>query len=164
MDGVVKDIRVQNIFRYAVGSTLILGVAMGFDWTLAYLLPVLSLSFLVSGNPAPRFQEGLMFFLTVAFTSGMGVLMANIFLPFPVVHILLLCLILFYVFYSNHPFFTPLVKTWLLISVLVIPNIGLISGELAITIASSLTVNAGLAILIIWFIFLIFPKGCLTTA
>ena len=98
-----------------------------------------------------------MFFLTVAFTSVMGVLMANLFLPFPGVHLLLLCLILFYVFYSNHPFFTPLVKTWLLISVLVIPNIGLYSGELAITIASSLTVNAGVAILIIWFIFLIFP-------
>ena len=54
-----------NILRYALGSTFIVSLAMGFSWPIGFLLPVLSLGFLASGKPAPGLKGGLMFFLII---------------------------------------------------------------------------------------------------
>lgn len=157
MVGSLVNYNSRNILRYALGSTIAAAIAMGFNWPLSYLLPVLSLSFLASGQPAPKFRAGIMFFLIISFSSFFGLLLAKLFLPFPGIHILMLCLILFYIFYIKHPLFNPLLKTFLLISILLIPNMALYSKEVSLLIAVSMGVNAGLAILVIWFIFLLIP-------
>ena len=157
MDGVLIDNKNINILRYAIGSTIIVAMTMGFNWPVGFLVPVLSLSFLASGKPAPDLKSGLMFFLIITFSAFFGLLLAKLFLSFPGIHILMLCLILFYIFYINHPLFNPLLKTFLLISVLLIPNMALYSQEAAFFLAVSLSTYAGLTILLIWFIFLLFP-------
>lgn len=157
MARILNDNRNLNILRYTIGSTFTLALAMGFTWPVSFLLPVLSLSFFASGKPAPDLKGGLMFFLIITCSSFFGLLLAKMFLPFPAIHILILCLILFYIFYTNHPLFNPLVKTFLLIAILLIPNMALVSKELAQSLAIGLCTNAGLTILVIWFIFLLFP-------
>jgi hypothetical protein len=157
MIGALIDNKNINILRYALGSTITVAVVMGFGLPIGYLVPVLSLSFLASGKPAPDLKGGLMFFLIVTFSASFGLLLAKFFLPFPVVHILLLTLILFYIFFTNHPLFHPLLKTFLLISILLIPNLALFSKDKAIIAAISLSSYAAITILLIWFIFLLFP-------
>lgn len=157
MAGIVVDHKSLNIFRYALGSTFIVALAIGFSWPIGFLLPVLSLSFLASGKPAPNLKGGLAFFLIITSSALFGLLLSKLFLPFPIIHILLLSLILFYIFYTNHPLFTPLLKTFLLVSILLIPNLALYSKEMALVLASSLSAYAGVTILATWFIFLLFP-------
>ena len=157
MRSLLIDNRNINILRYALGSTFIVTLAMGFSWPIGFLLPVLSLSFLASGKPAPGLKGGLMFFLIITSSALFGLVLAKLFLPFPLIHILMLCLILFYIFFTNHPLFSPLLKTFLLVSVLLIPNLALYSKELALVMASSLIFYAGVTVFAIWFIFLIFP-------
>jgi len=156
------DDRNLNILRYALGSTFIVSLAMGFSWPIGFLLPVLSLSFLASGKPAPDLKGGLMFFLIITFSAVFGLMLAKLFLQFPIIHILMLCLILFYIFFTNHPLFTPLLKTFLLVSILLIPNLALYSKEMALVMASSLIFYAAVTILAIWFIFLILPAQKVT--
>ena len=162
MISLLIDNRNINILRYALGSTFIVSLAMGFSWPIGFLLPVLSLSFLASGKPAPGLKGGLIFFLIITSSALFGLLVAKLFLPFPLIHILILCLILFYIFFTNHPLFSPLLKTFLLVSVLLIPNLALYSKEMALVLASSLIFYAGVTILVIWFIFLIFPARKVT--
>lgn len=162
MAGIVVDSKNINIFRYALGSTFIVALAIGFSWPIGFLLPVLSLSFLASGKPAPNLKGGLVFFLIITCSALFGLLLSKLFLPFPIIHILLLCLILFYIFFTNHPLFTPLLKTFLLVSILLIPNLALYSKEMALVLATSLSAYAGVTILVVWFIFLLFPAQKIT--
>ena len=162
MISLLIDDRNLNILRYALGSTFIVRLAMGFSWPIGFLLPVLSLSFLASGKPAPDLKGGLIFFLIITFSALFGLLVAKLFLQFPIIHILMLCLILFYIFFTNHPLFTPLLKTFLLVSILLIPNLALYSKEMALVMASSLIFYAAVTILAIWLIFLIFPAQKVT--
>jgi len=148
----------RNEFRYAFGSAFIVAVAMAFDWNLAFILPVLSLSFLASGDKAPSFTQGLFFVLTIAIASVFGLILSYSFLNIPSIHILISFLILFHIFYTNNPLISPLVKVWLMIAVLAIPNVALLSKGIATVMALSLSINGLLTIILIWFIFLLIPN------
>ena len=147
----------RPIVRYAVGATILVAVGMGFDWTLAYLLPVLSLSFLAPGGKPPGLKGGFFFVASIAIACLIGMTLAFSFLAMPPVHILVTFLLLFHIFYTRHPIFNPLVKVWLLVAVLLIPNIAMQSMALAKIIAISLVWNAACAIVIIWIIYYLFP-------
>ena len=62
----------RPIVRYAVGATTLVAVGMGFDWTLAYLLPVLSLSFLAPGGKPPGLRGGFFFVASIAVACLIG--------------------------------------------------------------------------------------------
>ena len=147
----------RPIVRYAVGATTLVAVGMGFDWTLAYLLPVLSLSFLAPGGKPPALKGGIFFVASIAVACLIGMALAYSFLSMPPVHILVTFILLFHIFYTRHPIFNPLVKVWLLVAILLIPNIAMQSMALAKVIAISLVMNAACAILIIWVIYYLFP-------
>jgi hypothetical protein len=84
--------------------------------------------------------------------------LAYSFLSTPPIHIMITFLLLFHIFYTRNPIISPLVKVWLLIAILIIPNIALQSMVLAKGIAISLVFNASCAILLIWLIFLLMPE------
>ena len=147
----------RAIFRYALGATLMVGLAMGYNWELSFLLPVLGLDFLSPGKSRPTLYEGLRFLFTISLASLVGLFFSYFFLSVPFIHILITFLLLLHVFYTNSRFFGPMIKVWLIIAVLLIPNIGLLSLDLAETIAISLVINAVLAILVVWFTYTIFP-------
>ena len=152
------------MLRYAFGAGLLMAVAMGFDWILAFLLPVLSLSFLAPGKKPLGLGGGLIFVGSVALACSLGLLLAYFFLSNPPIHILITFLLLFHIFYTRSPIFTSYVKVWLLVAILVIPNIALQSHELATIVAMNLIVDAVCAVFLIWFIFLLFPENQQTVA
>ena len=147
----------RPVVRYAFGSTLLVAVAMGFDWFMAFLLPVLSLSFLAPGGKPPAIKGGLFFVGSLAVACYLGLSLSYLFLSMPPIHILVTFLLLFHIFYTQHPLINALVKVWLIIAILLIPNIALQSMALAELVAFTLIWNAACAILLIWVIYLILP-------
>ncbi len=133
-------------------------VAMGFNYTAAFLLPVLSLSFLAPGAKSPGLKGGALFIISIAVACILGLVLAYSFLSQPPIHILITFLLLFHIFYTRNPIFNALVKVWLIIAILLIPNIALQSMFLAKTIAISLVVNATLTILLIFIIYFLIPE------
>ena len=148
------------VFRYAAGANIMVAFAMAFNWKLGFLLPVLGLSFLGSGENAPSLKQGLIFVITISFASLIGLFLSYAFLGIPIIHILVTFLLLFQVFYTNSKWIAPNVKVWLIIAVLLIPNIALMSPDIAGLMTVSLMFYALMAILLVWFIFLVIPfKG-----
>ena len=149
----------RPVIRYAFGSTLLVAVAMGFDWLMAFLLPVLSLSFLAPGGKPPALKGGLFFVGSLAVACYLGLALSYLFLTMPPIHILVTFLLLFHIFYTRHPLINALVKVWLIIAILLIPNLALQSMALAKLIAVTLVWNAACAILLIWVIYLVLPDN-----
>ncbi len=58
------------MLRYALGSTLLMALAMGVGWDMSYLTPVLALSFFAPGTTMPRFKDGLAFLGIIAATTA----------------------------------------------------------------------------------------------
>ncbi len=141
------------MMRYALGTTLIMVAALGLDYTLSYMTPVLAVNFFVPGAKPPSLKSAFSFLMVVAIATFTGVLFSRFFLDYPLVFLPLLILILFHIYYIKS---FQQVKLWFIISLLVIPMISLESDQLGKTVAMNLFLNALLAIslvLIVYFIF-----------
>lgn len=145
------------VFRYAFGIALIVAIAMGMGWNLAFLLPVLSLGFLAAGDTVPSLKQGVLFVLMIAIANLVGLVLSYTFLGIPAIHIMITFLILLHLFYTRNRLFGPMVKVWLIIAILLIPNVALLSKGLATVMSITLTINATLAILLIWLIYFLIP-------
>ncbi len=151
------DARTVRIFRYAIGSTLAVAVAMGIDWQLSFLTPILALSFL--GSPAPRpAPRAIVTFIGVVAVAGLvGVLVSATLLTYPIVFLLVEGLLLFLLFYHGARGAPALLITWLMIALTVIPVMALQSMVLAIALAKGLVVGAAGALAIVWLAHVLIP-------
>jgi hypothetical protein len=142
------------MMRYALGTTLIMVAALGLDYTLSYMTPVLAVNFFLPGAKAPTLKSAFSFLMVVAIATFTGVLFSRFFLDYPLVFLPLLILILFHIYYIES---FQQVKLWFIISLLVIPMITLESDQLGKTVALNLFLNALLAIALVLAVFFIFP-------
>ena len=149
------DIR---ILRYALGSTLAMAVAMGFNWPMSFLTAVLSLSFLASPAGRPSFKMGFSFILAIAIASYFALLIGRMLLPYPFVYIPFIGLLLFRLYYAKGSSFPPLLILWLLIALLLIPLMMIHSPALAETIAIYLVIGASAALIVTWISFGLLPE------
>ncbi len=143
------------VFRYAVGTTIIFAFSAGYDYMLAYITPVLALSFFTPGIPPLSFRAGIGFILSIAFACFLGFMFGWFFIGIPMVFVLLLGLILLHLFYSAT--INPLLKVWLLISLFLIPLLSTSSYQTGAVVGISLVINAIFAVILVWFVFTIFP-------
>lgn len=150
----VAVIELNPLLRYAFGSTIIMLVAMSLNYTLAYLTPVLALTFLAPGAKRPTIKTTLLFLMIVAVTSATGIMFSRFFLEYPLVFMPLLILTIFHIYYTTS---LQNMKVWFLISLLVIPMISQQSIQLGSVVAVNLFVNALLAITLVWLVYFIFP-------
>lgn len=148
------DEKFNGILRYAIGSTIIMMIALGFDYQLAYFTPVLALNFLGPTAKAPTLKSSTAFLLSVGIASLAGVLFSRFFLDYPLVFLPLLAIILFHIYYTTA--LQPM-KVWLIISLLLIPMMSIQSAQLGSIVAVNLFINAMLAVLMAWIIYFIFP-------
>lgn len=148
------DIR---ILRYALGSTLAMAVAMGFDWPMSYLAAVLSLSFLASPAGRPTFKMGFSFVLAIVIASYIALVVGRMLLPYPFVYAPFIGLLLFRIYFAKGTSFPPLLILWLLIALLLIPLMMLQSHALANTIAINLVMGAVVALLVTWISYGLLP-------
>lgn len=146
----------NNILRYAFGALLGVSLSILAGGMLDYILPVLMLPFLAA-NKELSLKEGLNF---VAIIS-VAVLLANIVtllcLEYPAVLLMAIFLILFIVYYSRHKLMNANMKVWLLVAILLIPNISVKSFALAQQISLNLIGLAVECILCVWISYYLFP-------
>jgi len=146
-----------RVLRYAFGSTLAMAVAMGFDWPLSYLTPVLTLSFLASPAPRPSLKMGINFVLAIAIAGYVGLLVGRLLLPYPFVYIPFVGLLLFRIYYAKGGSLHPLLILWLLIALLLIPLMMMQSHALANIVALNLVVGGGATLLVVWISYALLP-------
>jgi hypothetical protein len=146
--------RMYPMMRYAFGTTLIMLAALGLDYTLSYMTPVLAVNFFVPGAKPPTLKSAFSFLVVVAIATFTGVMFSRFFLDYPLVFLPLLILILFHIYYIES---FQQVKLWFIISLLVIPMITLESDQLGKTVALNLFLNALLAISLVLTVYYIFP-------
>jgi len=152
-----ERLRLVRTVRYAAGTTLAVALAMGIDWQLSYLTPILALSFLAppARRPDPKRMAGLVG--TVAVASIVGVLVSAFLLPYPVAFLLVEGLLLFLLFYRNARGAPPLMTTWLMIALIVIPVLALQSMALAIDVAQGLIMGTAAAMGSVWLAYVLIP-------
>jgi hypothetical protein len=151
------DHRSVRALRYAVGSTLALTVAMAFDWQLAYLAPVLTVSFLASPAPRPTLKMGIGFILVVAFSCLAGLLLGKYMIAYPLVFIPFASLLLLRMFYVKASGQKKLLMTMLLIALLVIPMIVMSSPALSRMVAQGILLGAAVAVGVVWLVHGLIP-------
>jgi hypothetical protein len=144
------DQRGVRVLRYAAGSTLAIAVAMGINWQLSFLLPVLLLSFLASPAPRPSLKAGFTFIAIIAFSCLAGLMLGKYLISYPLVYIPFTGLVLLRLFYVKASGKAPLLMTWLLIALLVIPMIIISSPAIARMVAGGILLGAILTICLIW--------------
>lgn len=142
--------------RYAFGAFLVFIVSVLIGDILSYVLPVLSLSFLAS-NKSLSLKEGILFIIIIAFSIFFASTIIVLFAGYPLVLFLIILLVVFHIYYSKHPLMNANIKLWLLISILVLPMVGVFSISLAKEIGIGLISIAIQCILCIWIIYFIFP-------
>ena len=146
-----------RILRYAFGSTLAMAIAMGFDWPLAYLTAVLTLSFLASPAPPPTLKMGFSFVLAIAIASWVGLLVGRILLPYPFVFIPFVGLMLLHLYYAKGGPLPPLLILWLLIALLLIPLMMMQSHALANMVAYNLVIGGAATVIVVWISYAVIP-------
>ena len=146
---------IRPVVRYAVGSTLLMALAMGIGWDMAFITPVLSLGFFAPGTSMPKFKEGVGFIGIIAVTTFTGYIFTRFFLDYIFLVILLLALALLSIFYTNRMGSKP--KVFMLISLLLLPMIGMQSMAAAYVFMQTFTMGAAITILLVWVIYGLFP-------
>lgn len=144
-------------FRYAFGSTFVMAIAMASGQQLAYIVPLLALSFLASGTKGLSFRQGVGFILTVLISSLIGFFFTRSFYEFTWVFIPLLGLGLFWIYYTDR--LSMMSKLFLLISLLAtpIPMEGINTTVWAFAIGKTLTTGAIYTVLVVWVVYALFP-------
>lgn len=144
------DMRNLRILRYVIGSTIAMAVAMGINWQLSFLVPVLSLNFLVSPAPRPSLKQGVGFVTNVAVACLAGFLLGVYVISYPLLYIPFAGLVLFRLFYYKASGRSPLLTTWLLIALLVIPLITITSPAIATLVAVGILTSAAVTVCVVW--------------
>jgi len=142
------------VFRYAAGSAIIMVVVMSAGYTLAYITPVLALTFLSPGAKPPTLKSGITFIFIISIASLAGFLFTRLFIEFPLVFLPLLALIIFHLYYTTS---LQHMKMWLILSLLLIPIVSMQSDKLGGIVAMNLVMNALLAMIMVGLVYFIFP-------
>ena len=143
------------MLRYALGSTLLMALAMGIGWDMAFLTPVLALGFFSPGTTMPRFKEGLVFVAIIAGTTLIGFLFTKLFLDYILLFILLLGLALLAIFYTKR--LGAKAKVFMLISLLLLPMLGMQNLAVALVFTKTFIMGAAITIGLVWVIYSLFP-------
>lgn len=144
------DLQGTRVLRYAAGSALAMAVAMGLNWQLSFIFPVLSLSFLATPAPRPPFTVGLSFVAIVAGSCMIGLLLGRYLISYPLVFVPCTGLILLRLFYVKAGGRAPLLMTWLLIALLVLPLIVMSSPAIANLVAVGILFGAMSTVCLVW--------------
>lgn len=146
-----------RVLRYALGSSIAMAVAMGFNWQLSFLVPVLSLSYLASPSPRPSLKQGLQLVGVVAVACLAGLLLGIYLISYPLVYIPFTGLVLLRLFYMKASGRSPALTTWLLIALLVIPLITITSPAIASLVAAGILLDAAVTVCVVWFTYGLLP-------
>ena len=124
----LQEIRVLRFFVGVVTSVII---AFAIDWPFAFITPVFVAKFLGTEKPALPFKALASVFLIIFFALILGGIATRLLLPYPIVFLLLMTLLIFWISYWNNSGGNELVITMLLVGFTVVPMLGLLHQAVA---------------------------------
>jgi len=151
-----EQARYRKIIRFSFGIILGLAIANGFDWQLAYIMPIL-LTMLLSG-PAITLRSGILFTVLIFVGTGLGLLLTLTVINFPLVCLLTVILLMFHIFYAANQGLPPLAVVMLLMGITAIPIVGMESVFIALTLVQQLVINGLIAVALAIFSFWLLPN------
>ncbi len=123
--------REVSILRFFVGVVFAIAIAFIFNWPFAFITPVFVAKFLGSKNSKLPFKKLLAVFLIILSAFILGGIITRLLLPFPIVFMLVMTLLIFWISYWNNSGGNELVITMLLVGFTVIPMLGLLHQDVA---------------------------------
>ncbi|MEM9801537.1 MAG: DUF2955 domain-containing protein [Planctomycetota bacterium] len=144
------DARSRRILRYALGSTLGMGVATAYAWPLSFVVPVLTLPFLAAPGGWLGFRAALGVVAGLALGCGVGLVGIKLLLPFPAAFLLVFAVLLIVLFQASQRGAQPFLVLWLLMGLLLLPLIAAIQPEIAVSVTLALIFGASVSLAIVW--------------
>lgn len=123
--------REVSILRFFVGVIIAIILAYVANWPFAFITPVFVAKFLSSDKGKLPFKKLVAIFLIILSAFILGGIVTRLLLPFPIVFILIMTLLIFWISYWNNSGGNELVITMLLVGFTVIPMLGLLHHEVA---------------------------------
>lgn len=145
----------KPMFRYVLGTCLIMTITTLLNYELSFLTSVLALSFMAPGAKPLKFKQAATFIIILTFLTGFAYVFSSIFIDYPFVFMPLLCLGILWIYYSQK--LPMIIKLFALMSVLIIPLISLEATAAGGMIAISLVFNTLMAICLTQLMFVIIP-------
>jgi len=143
--------------RYAVGLTIATALAFGIAWPLSFLFPVLSAVMFAMPLPKLTLAQGIKNMRETLFAFGVGFILTQFLLPYPIIFLPFLVLALFYTYYHLNRGGSFWLVLMLLLCLLLMPMLAGMSEGLAIGVASGLVGSSWLTILLLWLAHYIVP-------
>ena len=119
------------IVRFFVGVVLAIAISLIFNWPFAFITPVFVAKFLGGKNSKLAFKKLLAVFVIIFSAFILGGVLTRLLLPFPIVFMLVMTLLIFWISYWNNSGGNELVITMLLVGFTVIPMLALLHQDVA---------------------------------
>jgi hypothetical protein len=120
-----------RIIRFFVGVLCAIIIAYIFDWPFAFITPVFVAKFLGNKNGKLPFKKLFSVFFIILSALILGGIITRLFLPFPIVFMLIMTLLIFWISYWNNSGGNDLIITMLLVGFTVIPMLALLHPQIA---------------------------------
>jgi hypothetical protein len=148
--------RGRQVLRYALGITVCVSLSFAFKWPLAFLTVLLAPGLLAA--PAPLgFKAGLNMIATIILACLVALFLAYYLVPFPAFYVPFLGLVLFRLYFAISGGASPLLITWLLITFMALPLLGLLHGAVPIAAAGGIVASSCVVVVVVWLAWVLIP-------
>jgi uncharacterized membrane protein YccC len=149
----------NRILRLAVGTALAMAVSQAVNWPAAFIAPVLATVLLGLPIPAPSFSGGIKFVLVMVAGCAIGFLILPALTYQAAAGVLMIALGLFACFYFQARGGSPLLGTFALLGLTIVPAVGSESIDLALALVPALATGAVVALPCVWAAHALFPEA-----
>lgn len=155
----MHPIAARRIFRLAFVTAFALWLSQTISWGLSFITPVLLSMLLALPLPGLRLKQGLIFILALVIPLwGATWLLLPVLTHQPLVGMLLLIAGCFWCFYYSASGGSPILGAFLTMGLAIVAAIGSDSVAAVIAVNNALTVNAVVAIVILWLAYGLIPE------
>lgn len=146
----------RRILRYALGVVLAMLLAYGINWTFAYVMPVFVAKFFAD-RPEPTKETFDELFLAMVVTVLIAMAVSNGVTQYPLILLLLVGLLMFWAYYLFQNPKWNFFATILMITVLLVPYMGVIHPAAALMLGKGLMISGSGAVMIFWLMHSLLP-------
>jgi len=156
----MHPIAARRIFRLAFVTAFALLLSQTVNWSLSYITPVLLSMLLALPLPGLRLKQGLIFILALVIPLWLtSWLLLPVLTHQPLVGMLLLIAGCFWCFYYSSSGGSPILGAFLTMGLAIVAAVGSDSIDAVIAVNNALTLNAIIAIGIMWLAFVLIPEN-----
>ncbi len=145
-----NDLRQTRIIRFVVGITLTVALAFAIEWPLSFLTPVLTAVILAMPLPGPTPRAVLNNIIYVVGAFVLGTLYTFVFLPYPMVYMIMLALALFHIYYLLNRGGAFMLVLMTLLAILILPMLTMMHDAVAVGFSNGFIFSGVLFVLAVW--------------